>query len=172
MRRRRLARSNTTASPCRRPRPNASSTSTSARASALPWPIAPQTGGHAHRINDEGCTGEAQRQRDALSELEAGARSETIARARAQLAAAQAQVHQPRTYYIRVQPLGARQLIAASEVDRARAAANSAEAQVRAAQAALLELENGTRSEQIAQGEAAARVAISCGLAGRLCGCP
>lgn len=102
---------------------------------------------------------EAQRQRESLRELEAGARSETISQSRAQLAAAQAQARDARAYYARVQPLGARQLIAAAEVDRARAAANSADAQVRAAQAALLELENGTRPERIAQGEAAARAA-------------
>jgi HlyD family secretion protein len=102
---------------------------------------------------------EAQRQRDALQELEAGARSETIAQARAQVAAAQAQARDARAYYARVQPLGARQLIAAAEVDRARAVASSADAQVRTAQAALAELENGTRPERIAQGEAAARAA-------------
>lgn len=102
---------------------------------------------------------EAQRQRDVLRELEAGARSETIAQARAQLAAAQAQARDARAYFARVQPLGTRKLIAAAEVDRARAAASSADAQVRAAQAALLELENGTRPERIAQGEAAARAA-------------
>lgn len=102
---------------------------------------------------------EAQRQREALQELEAGARSETIAQARAQVAAAQAQARDARAYYARVQPLGARQLIAAAEVDRARAAASSADAQVRTAQAALAELENGTRPERIAQGEAAARAA-------------
>ncbi|HEV8692831.1 MAG TPA: HlyD family efflux transporter periplasmic adaptor subunit [Lysobacter sp.] len=102
---------------------------------------------------------EAQRQRDVLSELEAGARSETIAQTRARLAAAQAQARDARAYYARVQPLGARKLIAAAEVDRSRAAANSAEAEVRAAQAALLELEHGTRSEQIAQGKAAASAA-------------
>ena len=102
---------------------------------------------------------QAEAQREALRELEAGARSETIAQARAQLAAAQAQARDARAYYARVQPLGARKLIAAAEVDRARAAANSADAQVRAAQAALLELEHGTRHERIAQGEAAARAA-------------
>jgi HlyD family secretion protein len=102
---------------------------------------------------------EAQRQREALQELEAGARSETIAQARAQLAAAQAQARDARAYYARVQPLGARKLIAAADVDRARAAASSADAQVSTAQAALAELENGTRPERIAQGEAAARAA-------------
>jgi HlyD family secretion protein len=102
---------------------------------------------------------QAEVQREALRELEAGARLETVAQARAQLAAAQAQARDARAYYARVQPLGARKLIAAADVDRARAAASSADAQVRTAQAALLELENGTRPERIAQGEAAARAA-------------
>lgn len=102
---------------------------------------------------------EAERQREALQELEAGARNETIAQARAQLAAAQAQARDARAYHARVQPLGARKLMAAADVDRARAAASSAGAQVRTAQAVLAELQNGTRPERIAQGEAAARAA-------------
>jgi HlyD family secretion protein len=102
---------------------------------------------------------EAQRQREALQELEAGPRSERIAQARAQLAAAQAQARDAQAYYARLQPLGKRQLVAAADVDRARAAAGNAQAQVRAAEAALDELVHGTRSEQIAQGEAAVRAA-------------
>jgi len=98
---------------------------------------------------------EAQRQREALSELEAGPRAEAIAQARAQLAAAQAQARDASAYYARLQPLGRQKLVAAADVDRARAAANNAAAQVRAAQAALLELEHGTRREEIAQGQAA-----------------
>jgi HlyD family secretion protein len=100
---------------------------------------------------------EVQRQRAALSELEAGPRSERIAQARAQLAAAQAQARDAQAYYARLQPLGARQLVAAADVDRARAAAGNAQAQVRAAQAGLEELEHGTRSEELAQGESALR---------------
>jgi HlyD family secretion protein len=93
-------------------------------------------------------------QREALAELEAGPRSEAIAQARAQLAAAQAQARDAAAFLARLQPLGARQLVAASEVDRARAASASAQAQVRASQEALLELERGTRVERIAQGRA------------------
>lgn len=104
---------------------------------------------------------EAQRQREALAELEAGPRSESIAQARAQLAAAQAQARDASAYYARLQPLGRQKLAAAAEVDRARAAASNADAQVRVAQAALLELEHGTRSERVAQGEAAARAAAA-----------
>jgi HlyD family secretion protein len=102
---------------------------------------------------------EAQRQRGALQELEAGPRSERIAQSRAQLAAAQAQARDAQAYYARLQPLGRRQLVAAADVDRARAAAGNAQAQVRAAEAALDELVHGTRSEQLAQGEAALRAA-------------
>lgn len=105
----------------------------------------------------EAAQAEAQRQREALTELQAGPRSERIAQARAQVAAAQAQARDAQAYYARLQPLGARQLVAATDVDRAKAAAGNARAQVRAAQAALDELENGTRPEDIAQGEAAVR---------------
>ena len=98
---------------------------------------------------------QAQQSREALSELEAGPRSEDIAQARANVAAAQAQAVDARAYYNRLQPLGRQKLVAAADVDRARAAAGNAEAQVRAALAALLELERGTRSEQVAQGRSA-----------------
>ncbi len=96
---------------------------------------------------------------DVLEELEAGPRSEDIAQARANLAAAQAEATDARAYYTRLQPLGRQQLVAASDVDRARAAAHNAEAVVRAAQQALLELEHGTRREQIAQGQSAVAAA-------------
>ncbi len=102
---------------------------------------------------------EAQRQREVLVELEAGARSEDIDQARANLSAAQAQTRDARAYYNRLSPLARRQLVAAADLDRARAAAGNADAQVRAAQAALNELLNGTRKEQLAQGESAVRAA-------------
>ncbi len=95
----------------------------------------------------------------AFAELEAGPRSEAIAQARANVAATRAQADDTRAYYRRLQPLGRQQLVAASEIDRARAAADNAAAQVRVAEAALLELEHGTRAEQLAQGEAAAEAA-------------
>ncbi len=102
---------------------------------------------------------QAQQSREALSELEAGPRSEDIAQARANVAAAQAQAVDARAYYNRLQPLARQKLVAAADVDRARAAAGNAEAQVRAVQAALLELERGTRSEQVAQGRSAVTAA-------------
>lgn len=104
---------------------------------------------------------QAQQQREVLAELEAGPRTETIAQTRAQLTAAQAQARDAQAYYARLQPLGRQQLVAAADVDRARAAAGNAQALVRAAQAALAELEHGTRPEQIAQGEASARAAAA-----------
>lgn len=98
---------------------------------------------------------QARQAEGALAELQAGPRGEAITQARASLAAAQAQAADARAYYARLQPLGRQKLVAASDVDRARAAAGNAAAQVRAAQAGLLELERGTRREQIAQGESA-----------------
>ena len=102
---------------------------------------------------------QAAQSREALAELQAGPRSEQIAQSRATLAAAQEQAADARAYYARLQPLGQRKLVAAADVDRARAAAGNADGQVRAVQAALDELLNGTRRERIAQGEAAATAA-------------
>ncbi|MFT3898179.1 MAG: HlyD family efflux transporter periplasmic adaptor subunit [Thermomonas sp.] len=107
----------------------------------------------------EAARAEAQRQREALGELEAGPRQERIAQARANVAAAQAAARDANAYYARLKPLGTRQLVAAADVDRARAAASSADAQVKLAQAAFDELLNGSRREDIAQGEAALRAA-------------
>ena len=98
---------------------------------------------------------ETQRRRDALAELEAGARAEQIRQARANLAATKANAEDADAYYQRIKGLADRKLVAASDVDRARAAANSASAQVRQAEALLDELLHGTRPEQVAQGEAA-----------------
>ena len=102
---------------------------------------------------------QAQQQRESLAELEAGTRGEQVAQAQAQLAGAQAQARDARAYLARVQPLGQRRLIAAVEVDRARAAADTADAQVRTAQALLGELEHGARKERIAQAAAGLRAA-------------
>ena len=102
---------------------------------------------------------QAQQSRDALAELQAGPRSEQIAQARAAVAAAQASARDANASLGRLRPLAARKLVAAIDLDRAVAAAGSANAQVRQAQAALDELLNGTRRERIAQGEAAAAAA-------------
>ncbi|MCC8363890.1 HlyD family efflux transporter periplasmic adaptor subunit [Lysobacter sp. A6] len=107
------------------------------------------------RSATEAARASALRQRATLEEMEAGPRSEEIARARAELVAAQAQVRDTRDYYNRVRQLGPRQLMAQSDIDRARAQADNAAATARALAEALRELEAGTRSEQIAAGEAA-----------------
>ncbi|MBP6748800.1 MAG: HlyD family efflux transporter periplasmic adaptor subunit [Xanthomonadaceae bacterium] len=102
---------------------------------------------------------EAQRQRDALAELEAGTRAEQIAQAEAQVAAADAQARDAQAYETRLRPLGARKLVAAADVDRAVAAARSAEARLRQAREALNEARRGARSERVAQARSAVRAA-------------
>ncbi|MGY0503768.1 HlyD family secretion protein [Luteimonas sp. e5] len=103
----------------------------------------------------EAARADALRQREATDLLEAGARSEAIAQARAQLAAAQAQAGEADSYLRRIEPLGRQRLVAAIEVDRARAAARSASAQVAVARQALETLLHGNRPQEIAQGRAA-----------------
>lgn len=98
---------------------------------------------------------EVQRRRDELAELEAGPRSEDIAQARANLASAQAEAREARAYYDRLRPLKSKNYVAAADLDRARAATGNADGRALAARAALEELLQGTRREQIAQGEAA-----------------
>ena len=104
---------------------------------------------------------QAQQQREVLAELQAGPRGEDIERARANLAAAQAQAREARAYYDRLVPLKGNGYVAAADLDRARAAAGNAEGQVAASRAALDELLHGTRPEQIAQARAAVAAAIA-----------
>lgn len=109
----------------------------------------------------EAAVAQERRSGAALAELRAGPRREEIARARANVAALQAQALEAGAQLRRLQELAARQLVAAAEVDRARATADNTGAQVRAAEQVLLELERGTRAEQLAQGEAAAQAAAA-----------
>jgi HlyD family secretion protein len=90
-----------------------------------------------------------------LDELRNGPRREEIAAARANLAAAQAQAVNARAAYARAERLAPARAVSVQDVDSARAAADSAAAQVRASEQALLELERGTRVEEIAQGQQA-----------------
>lgn len=94
-----------------------------------------------------------------LEELKLGPRQEQIAQAQAQLAALRAQSAEATAYYRRVQPLARQRLVAAAELDRARAAAGNAAASVRAAEQAWLERVHGSRAQDIAQGQAAADAA-------------
>ncbi|WMJ68579.1 HlyD family secretion protein [Stenotrophomonas sp. 24(2023)] len=94
-----------------------------------------------------------------LKELQVGPRQEQIAQARAHLQALRAQSDEAAAYYRRVRPLARQQLVAAAELDRARAAAGNAAGSVRAAEQALLELLHGSRTEDIAQGQSAVEAA-------------
>ncbi|HAI47037.1 MAG TPA: hemolysin secretion protein D [Stenotrophomonas sp.] len=102
---------------------------------------------------------QSQQAGQALLELRNGPRREDVAQAQANLAAARAQAADASAYYARLQPLGRQRLVAAADVDRARAAAGNAQGVVRAAEQALLALQHGTRAEQVAQGEAALQAA-------------
>jgi HlyD family secretion protein len=120
------------------------------------------------RLEDSGtgsqlaaATAQQRRSDAALAELKAGPRREEVARARATLAATEAEQVDARAQFKRVAELVKQKLVAQAEVDRTRAAADNADAQVTAAQAALLELTRGTRVEQIAQGEAASEAAVA-----------
>ncbi|MGV8959413.1 MAG: HlyD family secretion protein [Stenotrophomonas sp.] len=102
---------------------------------------------------------QSQQAAQALVELQRGSRPENVAQARANLAAARAQAAAAAAYYARLQPLGRQRLVAAADVDTARAAAGNAQGLMHAAEQALLALEHGSRPEDIAQGEAALRAA-------------
>ena len=90
-----------------------------------------------------------------LSELMHGARSEQRDALRASLTSAQASQTEAARQYARLDELAAKQLVARSALDAARASRDRAGAQVAAAQAQLRELTQGTRPEQVAQAEAA-----------------
>lgn len=88
-----------------------------------------------------------------LDELRVGPRIEAIAAQEARLDAARARATEADATLARVMPLVDRQLLPAGEGDRALAAARAAQADARAAAEALVELQRGTRDEQLAQAE-------------------
>lgn len=88
-----------------------------------------------------------------LDELRAGPRIEAIAAQKARLDAARARATEADATLARVMPLVDRQLLPAGEGDRALAAARAAQADARAAAEVLVELQRGTRDEQLAQAE-------------------
>ena len=98
---------------------------------------------------------EAARLAALLDEQRAGARSEALDEARAQLRAADAQVRDAREALERVRAIRARGLVAEAELDRARNAHASRVADRAAVAARLALLEDGTRAETIEQTEAA-----------------
>jgi HlyD family secretion protein len=91
----------------------------------------------------------------ALDKLRNGARSETIDATRAMLARAQTTAANARIARARAADIRKRGLNSQADLDNANTALRQAEADVKSAQANLAELLNGTRPEDLAQGEAA-----------------
>jgi HlyD family secretion protein len=102
---------------------------------------------------------ELARARALLTELETGARDEALARGRATLAGATAAVTEARQRFERTEQLLKTQVLTRADLDGARAALDTALARQAEARQSLLELENGTRSEQLAQARAGLDVA-------------
>jgi HlyD family secretion protein len=90
----------------------------------------------------------------ALKLLQTGARSENKREANEKFIALQAQAKNADAQLSRVRSLVKQQLLPRADLDRAIAAANSAQAEVRAAKAGLDLLQNGSRSEDLAQAQA------------------
>jgi HlyD family secretion protein len=99
--------------------------------------------------------------RHKLTELERGARKETIAEARARLAMAKANAERDERELTRSEELVKQRLVSQSQLDQARAARSASNASRREADAALAELLNGTRVEQVDQARAAMAAAES-----------
>ncbi|HEY1956411.1 MAG TPA: efflux RND transporter periplasmic adaptor subunit [Polyangiaceae bacterium] len=95
----------------------------------------------------------------ALQEAKAGARAEQIIAGRARLAQTQVSVDKAKLDATRAHDLLAKQAVSQAEADNADAALNSAIAARDAAKATLDELEHGTRQEDIAQAAARAQQA-------------
>lgn len=94
---------------------------------------------------------EAVQAEQSLKALQAGARPENKREAGERLAALQAQAKNADAQLARVRSLVKQQLLPRADLDRAVATANSVQAEVRAAKAGFDLLQNGSRSEDIAQ---------------------
>ncbi|MEP7245998.1 MAG: HlyD family efflux transporter periplasmic adaptor subunit [Gammaproteobacteria bacterium] len=99
--------------------------------------------------------------RHRLTELERGARKETIAEARARVSAARAAADRDEREFTRSEELVKPRLISQSQLDQARAARNASVASAKETEAALAELLNGTRVEQLDQARSAVAAAES-----------
>jgi len=95
----------------------------------------------------------------ALDEARAGPRSENIAEAKAKLQGAESTAQNAKREFARVKAVVDKKLLPQADLDRSRATMTTAEAQATAAREALLELQNGTRSEQVLQAVAAVAAA-------------
>ncbi|MGI0119088.1 HlyD family secretion protein [Zooshikella sp. RANM57] len=98
---------------------------------------------------------ELARTQAALEELKNGARVEDLAQAQAEVAGAEATLTEAESQLIRTQRLFQKKLVADRDLDVAKASRDNAKAVLDSANERLRELENGTRSEQLAQGCAA-----------------
>lgn len=94
-----------------------------------------------------------------LEELRNGARPEEIAAASARVEGARAEVTETEASYERAKDLLAQKLAAQATLDRALANRDAAEAALDSASEDLLRLTNGTRQEQLDQGQAALQAA-------------
>jgi HlyD family secretion protein len=95
----------------------------------------------------------------ALDEARRGPRAASIAEARARLAGTSSVARNAEQQFARTAAIVAQGLLPAAELDRARATRDAAQADVGALRETLRLLEQGTRSEQIAQAEAAVAAA-------------
>jgi len=96
-----------------------------------------------------------------LTELKTGARREDIAEARARLESARAASERDLREFARDEELVKQRLISQSQLDQSRAARDASSAAAREAEAALAELLNGTRIEQLDQARASVAAAES-----------
>ena len=96
-----------------------------------------------------------------LAELTRGPRSEQISAARANVAGATKELEFRRADYTRIEELHARNLASADALDRARAARDAASAAFDLRRAELSELLAGTTVEELAQAEAAVKLAAA-----------
>jgi HlyD family secretion protein len=94
-----------------------------------------------------------------LDELRNGARPEDVAAASARVAGARAAVVEATANFARAKTLLQQKLAAQATLDSALANRDAADAALQSAQEELLRLTNGTRPEQLAQGEAAVQAA-------------
>jgi HlyD family secretion protein len=89
-------------------------------------------------------------QQQTVAKLEAGSRKEEISKAHAELNAAKARADSALATYKRLKPLLKKNLVSPQDVENARAAADSAKAEMEAVHQALTLLELGPRKEDIA----------------------
>lgn len=97
---------------------------------------------------------EAAQAEQALKALQVGARPENKREANEKLLALMAQAKNADAQLLRIRSLVKQQLLPRADLDKAIATANSAQAEVRAAKAGSDLLQNGSRSEDVAQAQA------------------